>query len=77
MFVKVFQVITVLVLLGVGVLYLEKKFVIGYEKRDHIVQNPIFCHFSNCHHFKASRVPSLSVWLLAVWAFYFTDLLEA
>ena len=32
-------------------------YVVGYEKGDHIAQNAIFWHFSNCHHFKASRAP--------------------
>ena len=48
-------------------------YVIGYEKRDHIAQNTIFCHFSKCRHFKASRILGFWLGLLAVWAFYFTD----
>ena len=33
---------------------------VGYEKRDHFAQNAFFCHFSNCHQFKASssRLPT-------------------
>ena len=32
-----------------------RTFVVGYEKRDHIVQNVICCCFSSCHHSKAIR----------------------
>ena len=42
-------------------------FVIGYEKRDLIVQNAIFCNFSSCYHFKVSRAPGfrdITGWLV-------------
>jgi len=32
-------------------------YVVGYEKRDHIAQNAIFCYFSTCHHSKIIRAP--------------------
>ena len=38
-----------------------EQYVTGSEKRDHFALNAIFCHFSNCHHFKASR--ALGFWL--------------
>ena len=47
--------------------------VTGSEKRDHFALNAIFCHFSNCHHFKVSRALGFWLGLLAVWTFYFTD----
>ena len=31
------------------------KYVVGYEKMNHIAQNAIFCCFSSCHHSKAIR----------------------
>ena len=37
--------------------------VIGYEKRDLIMQNAISYCFSSCHHFKASRAPSFPLGL--------------
>ena len=38
-------------------------YVTGYEKRDHIAQNAIVCHFSSCHHFKAMEVPGFPLGL--------------
>ena len=49
----------------------------NYEKRDHMQNAILFCNFSNCHHYKASRALGFWLGLLAVWAFYFTDPLEA
>ena len=31
--------------------------VVGYENRDHIMQNAIFFCFSSCHHSKATGFP--------------------
>ena len=51
---------------------------VGYEKRDHIVQNAFFWPFFQLSPFQGLKSPRLLAGLLAVWAFYLIDpMLEA